>query len=128
MLTLLDVGPENVLAMRVEDTLSEADVTRLTEELDYAIDRHGRIRVYWEVGAKLGITPKGLWQDLRYGLRNFRKVTKGVERVAVVADQRWLRALADLEGRIFPAMEERSFTHDEQEEALRWILKPEPTH
>ena len=124
MLELMDISSENVVALYMEGKLERDDIRRITEELDAKLDAHDRIRVYFEAGEFKGISARALWDDIRYGVRRFGDLARRVERVALVADQGWLRTLARLEDRLFPAVEERAFTRAEREEALRWIAQP----
>jgi len=124
MLTMLDISSENVVALRADGTLDEGDVARIADALDDALAAHERIRVYFETGEVLGITPRGLWEDIRYGVRRFRDLASRIERVALVTDKAWLRTLAELEGKLFPAVEERAFPLADREEALGWIAQP----
>jgi hypothetical protein len=43
------------------------------------------------------------------------------DRVAVVADQAWVRKASELEGMLFPGVEIRSFERDQERDAEAWL-------
>ena len=44
------------------------------------------------------------------------------DRVAVVADKKWLQKVGEIEGRFFPGVEIRGFDPDQEDEAERWLV------
>lgn len=48
---------------------------------------------------------------------------KRFERAAVVADKRWLRKFAELEGKLMPGFEIKAFEWSEEDKAEAWLLR-----
>ena len=115
MITYASEADSPVIELRVsghitEDEL-EANMDRLKADLDA-----GKTRVIEIIEGFTGIEPAALMADIRLGLPLARKV----DRVAVVADQAWIRGLSHL-GPLFTGAKVKVF-HDEQlAEARSWI-------
>jgi hypothetical protein len=97
---------------RITDAELKAGIERLTEDLE----RNGKSRVLEVIQGFSGMEPKALWTDVKLGLPLANKVT----RVAVVADQAWIRAATHL-GRFFTRAELKVFEPSELDEARAWI-------
>jgi hypothetical protein len=105
-----------VVELTVAGTVTDADLTsnmlRLTEDLE----RNGKSRILEVIQNLTGMEPQALWTDLRLGLPLVNKVS----RVAVVADQAWIRAVSHL-GNFFTRAELRIFEPAQLDEARAWI-------
>ena len=51
------------------------------------------------------------------------RLVKHFERVAVLADEGWIRKAGELEGKLFPGVEIRAFNYDEVEAAETWLAQ-----
>ncbi|MEM7461886.1 MAG: STAS/SEC14 domain-containing protein [Pseudomonadota bacterium] len=49
------------------------------------------------------------------------------DRCAVICDESWLRTAAEIEGRLFPGIDIKSFQTNELEEAEKWLAEDEIT-
>lgn len=54
------------------------------------------------------------------------KLIKQFHRVAVLADQAWVRKIGELEGELLPELEIRSFTREQREAAEEWLQHKAP--
>ena len=89
-----------VVELTVEGRVSDADLKAAIARLRDDLERNGKTRVLEVIRHFTGIEPQALWTDLRLGLPLAHKVS----RVAVVADQAWIRAASHL-GRFFISAE-----------------------
>ena len=48
-------------------------------------------------------------------------MARRIEKVAVVADQAWIRTIAEWEGALFPGLEIKAFEHGSEKEARAWL-------
>lgn len=96
----------------VEGTVTDRERTSAVERLRIELEDHGRTRVAEMIRNFTGMEPKPLWSDLKLGLPLGQNVT----RVAVVADQAWIRAAAHL-GSLVAKAEVRAFEPSEVDEA-----------
>ena len=120
MLTLLNLGAENVLADRVEDELTAADVDRVIAALDEKLTAHETLRVYAEVHRLSGVTPQAVWRQIETSITRLSVVSR-VERAALVTDLEWLRRVAAAPNPFLRGMEVRAFSLSEQHLAQSWI-------
>jgi SpoIIAA-like len=83
---------ESRVGIQVIGKLAPRDLELLQSQLDLQIEQHRRIRLLIELVDFEGWTPAALWKDVRISLEHYRDI----DRVAVIGDNRWERALAEL--------------------------------
>ena len=105
-----------VVELTVEGEITAADLKANIERLRDDLERNGKTRVLEVIRRFTGMEPKALWVDVKLGLPLARKVG----RVAVVADQAWIRAASHL-GRFFTSAELQIFEQAELDRARTWI-------
>jgi hypothetical protein len=124
MLDLID-GPDDVLALRVSGKITGSDLDTIMDRLDDAFTRHEKVHVFVETRSIDGIELSGL---PAYGARAmplFGKLGR-FGRVAVVADQAWIRVGTRLESALLPNISYRTYLPEEREEALAWVTGAPP--
>jgi SpoIIAA-like len=121
MLELLP-APEHVVALRVNGSIDRDDIERGIAAVEDALARQECIALYTEI-AMTGMTPGAFARDLGYGLRHLRELRR-FARIAVVTEQEWVRRVVQVQGRILPQIEIRTFTPGEQDAALTWVAQP----
>jgi hypothetical protein len=108
----------SVIELAVEGTITNADLTanidRLREDLE-----NGKSRLIEVISNFTGMEPAAFWTDLTHAPALARKVT----RVAVVADQAWIRAMTGL-APLFTRAEVKTFAPEQIGEARSWIAGP----
>lgn len=120
MLELLPSPGPDVVAFRVGGTVTEDDVELAWASIGAALDEADSIGLYAEVVGLDGVTLRGLIEDVARGLEAIGQWRR-FARYAVVSDQKWLRTLAEVEGKILPGVEIRTYTPDESEAAVAWL-------
>lgn len=90
----------------------EAAITRMRGE----VEQGDKTRVLEVIEDFTGIEPSALWTDIKLGIPAASKVT----RIAIVADQSWVRAVAHL-GRLFTKAEIKIFEPRQLQEARAWV-------
>ena len=117
MLEILERSEGRLVGLRVTGKITQDDVERASAHLEQDIQQTGGgIRLLVEVPQLAGIAPTALWDDLKFTLSHRRDF----ERVAIVADQRWLALWSRIAGALTPA-ETRHFSSAELEAAWRWL-------
>ena len=106
-----------VVEITVEGTITNKDLEETINELQSGFDQDGKTRVIEIIQHFTGMELAALWTDVRLGV----PLAKKVERVAVVADQKWIRQLAEL-GDLFTRAELKVFALDELAQARAWIV------
>ena len=105
-----------VVEITVEGTITNKDLEATINALHSSFDQDGKTRVIEIIRHFTGMELAALWTDIRLGVPLARKV----ERVAVVADQNWIRQLAEL-GHLFTKAELKVFALEDLAQARAWI-------
>jgi hypothetical protein len=87
--------------------------------LDAAMASHETIHIFVETRGIDGIELSGLASYAIRAMPLFGKLSH-FGRVAVVADQSWIRVGARIESALLPFISYKTFTPDERDEALAW--------
>jgi hypothetical protein len=119
MLEMID-SADDVLALAVSDRISGNELDAVMNRLDGAMSRHAKVHVFVETRSIDGIEVAGLGAYMKRALPLFGKLDR-FGRVAVVADQAWIRALTKIESVILPHIGYRVFEPDARDEALAWV-------
>jgi hypothetical protein len=105
-----------VVEITVEGSLSNRDLEEAIGHIHSEFDQNGKTRVLEIIRHFTGMELAALWTDIRLGVPLARKI----DRVAIVADQRWIRQLAEV-GRLFTKAEMKIFAPENLAEARAWI-------
>ena len=111
---------DDVLAIRISHKITGADLDAIMDRLDALIASHDKIHVFVETHQIDGIELTSLPGYMARALPLFGKLDK-FGRVAVVADQGWVRAGSRLESAMLPNIKYRVYEPDERAEALAWV-------
>ena len=118
-------SPDNVLAVKVSGTITGEDLDAIWDRTDTAMARYDKIHVYAETHGIEGMQLSAFPRHLSRALPMFGKLDR-FGRVAVVADQAWIRAGTRLESALLPNISYRVYEPEEREEALAWALGGQP--
>ena len=119
MLEELD-SVDDVLAVRVSHKITGADLDAIMDRLDRLIANHDKLHIFVETHQIDGIELTSLPRYMSRALPLLGKLDK-FGRVAVVADQGWVRAGSRLESAMLPNIKYRVYEPDERAEALAWV-------
>ena len=119
MLEELD-SVDDVLAVRVSHKITGADLDAVMDRLDALMANHSKVHVFAETHRIDGIELTSLPRYMSRALPLFGKLDR-FGRVAVVADQGWVRAGSRLESAMLPNIKYRVYEPDERGEALAWV-------
>ena len=120
MLEIIDTE-HDVIAARVSGKIIGSDLDAIMDRLDKAMAAPGKVHVFVETKGIEGIELSGLPTYMRRAMPLFGKLDR-FGRVAVVADQAWIRAGTRLESALLPSISYRVYMPDERDEALDWVL------
>ena len=108
-----------VIELAVEGSISNADLTASMDRLREDLEQNGKTRLIEIISNFHGMEPAAFWTDLTQAPALARKIT----RVAVVADQAWMRAMTGV-APLFTRAEVKAFTPEQLGEARSWIAAP----
>jgi hypothetical protein len=113
-------APDDVIALEVSNKISGSDLDNIMDRLDEVMTRHNKVHVFVETRSIDGIEIAGLPSYMARAMPLFGKLNR-FGRVAVVADQAWVRAGTRLESALLPNISYRTYMPEERAEALAWV-------
>ncbi|MDH7452777.1 STAS/SEC14 domain-containing protein [Luteimonas composti] len=111
---------DDVIALVVRDEVASTDLEAIMDRLEARLQRHGQVHVYVETRAIDGIALAGLGAHVARAMPLLGQLKK-FGRVAVVADQAWVRVGSRLESALLPFVSYRVFEPAQREDALAWV-------
>lgn len=105
-----------LLNVRVSGKLTKEDYQRFVPEFEKLVDRHGKIRVLFEMDDFHGWNAAALWEDIKLDFKHFNDI----ERIAMVGDKAWQEGMSFF-CKPFTTAEIRYFGHHEIDRARHWI-------
>jgi hypothetical protein len=120
---MLDIiaSPEDVLAITVSGKITGEDLDLIMDRLDHVMATHDKVHIFVETKGIDGIEVSGLPGYVARALPLFGKLGR-FGRVAVVADQAWVRCGTRIESAILPFISYRTFEPTQREDALAWVV------
>lgn len=110
----------DVIAVRVSHKIRGADLDSIMDRLEPLLNRFDKVHVFVETQVIDGIELSGLPTYIARAMPLFTKLNR-FGRVAVVADQAWVRLGTRLESLVLPFISYRVFEPEERDEALAWV-------
>ena len=113
---------EDVLAVRLSHKIRSSDLDAVMDRLEALLERFEKVHVFVETQVIDGLELSGLPSYTARAIPLLGKLNR-FGRVAVVADQAWVRLGARLESGLLPFISYRTFLPEEREEALAWVQR-----
>jgi hypothetical protein len=110
-------SPADVLAVKLTGTITGKDLDAILDRVEGVIGKPGKINFYVETRGIEGIELAALPHHFSRSFPLFEQA-KRFGRVAVVADQAWMRVLTRFESALLPYVSYRVFEPGERKEAL----------
>jgi hypothetical protein len=111
---------DDVLAVRIDGKITGEDLASIMDRLDTVMAANETVHVYAETRSIDGIEISGLGAHIARAAPLFAKLGR-FGRVAVVADQVWIRALTRIESALLPHISYRVFKPEDRGAALMWV-------
>jgi hypothetical protein len=111
---------DDVIALSISVTVTSDDLDSIMDRLDRAMAQHDKVHVYVESQMLEEIQLSGLPAYAARAMPLFGKLSR-FGRVAIVADQTWVRTGARIESAMLPFISYRTFTPDQRDRALSWV-------
>ena len=119
MIEMLE-SPDDVIAVRIAHKITGDALDTIMKRLDLIMAEHEKVHLFVETHAIDGIELSSLPTYWARALPLFGKLHR-FGRVAVVADQGWIRAGTRIESAILPFISYRTFTPEQRDEAFGWV-------
>lgn len=114
-------SPRDVIALRVSDKISGTDLQAIMDRLEKVMLRHDKVHVFVETRSIDGIEIASLASYARRAMPLFGQLDR-FGRVAVVADQAWVRLGTRVESALLPTIAYRTYLPEQRGEALAWVF------
>ena len=115
---LLEDHDGKVLTVRTSGKLAAEDYHQFVPRIERSINKHGQVRVLFDMREFHGWTLPALWEDIKFDLKHF----KDIERLAMVGDRTWEKWMATF-CRPFTSADIRYFDQSEADQAHEWICE-----
>ena len=117
-------SPDDVLAVKLTGTITGKDLDAVTDRVEKILANHDKIHVYVETRGIEGLELAALPHHFNRTFPLFGKLGR-FGRVAVVADQAWMRVPPRLESAVLPNVRYRVYEPEERDEALDFAFGKE---
>ena len=114
-------SPDDVIAVRIAHKITGEALDAIMDRLDRAMAAHDKVHVFVETSAIDGVELASLPSYMSRALPLLARLDR-FGRVAVVADQAWIRAATRLESAVLPFISYRVFEPEQRDEALAWVV------
>ncbi len=110
-----------VLTVKATGKLARDDYDHFVPEIERLLQKHGKLRILFEMHNFEGWTMSALWQDIKFDVKHFRDI----ERLAVVGERDWQKWMATF-CRPFTTATIRYFEHAQSGKADEWLVEELP--
>ena len=117
-------SPHDVLAVKLTGTITGKDLDSILDKFEDMVVKPGKIHFFVETRDIEGVELSALPHHFSRSFPLFSKLDR-FGRVAVVADQAWMRVLTRFESALLPFVSYRVFAPEERKEALDFAFGKE---
>jgi hypothetical protein len=117
-------SPDDVLALEISGTITGEDLDAIMDRTEAMMAKHDKIHVFVETRGVSGMNLSALPHHVGRAFPLFGKLDR-FGRVAVVADQAWMRVGTRLESAMLPNISYRVCKPEERDDALGWVTGKE---
>jgi len=121
MITYTSLTPR-ALEIVCEGHVTGADAREAFGRMERLIETAPRIDILADVREGIHIEFGAILEELRH-LPMFRRMVGALDRIALVADPAWVRAVGRIESHLIPGVDYRVFDRDGAAAARAWILR-----
>jgi stage II sporulation SpoAA-like protein len=118
---VLPTDSEHIFALRISGKITSVEVESSYAELLPHMKGDNATDVMLEIPYQDGITVTALFHAIKLGIKHYGKVTKGIRRLAIITDSRFVSKATEVENILIQSIEERPFTFKQRDIALAWL-------
>ena len=111
---------DDVIAIKISGKLADAELADLVQRIEASLDGREKTHMFMEVEGFSGFDVDAFARALPRGMAMLGKLGR-FGRIAVVADQQWIRAWTRIESALLPGISYEVYSSDDREEALAWV-------
>ena len=125
MISYTSLSPRALEAV-IEGRVTKADVREAFARMGALMDSNDKVDMLADVRTGVHIELAALGEEMRHLSQVGRMLSK-MDRVALIADQAWIRAAGRIESYVLPSIDYRVFTRAEADAARAFILRQDAT-
>jgi hypothetical protein len=125
MITYTSLGPRALEAV-VEGRITKEDVREAFARLDRLMGTAGKVDMLADVRDGVHIDLAAIGEEMRH-LSMVGRMLGKMDRVALVADAAWIRAVGRIESHLLPGIDYRVFDRPDADEARAFVLRHDET-
>jgi hypothetical protein len=107
------------IEVHASGTLTAQDYTHFVPEFERLVQRHGKLRVLFDMTGFQGWNAGALWEDVKFDFKHFGDI----ERLAMVGNRKWEHAMA-MFCKPFTKATIRYFDQADAALARQWLNEP----
>ena len=115
-------SPDDVIALKIGGSIKGEELDSIMDRLDALMERNDKVHVFVETQAVEGMELSSLPHYFSRAFPLFGKLGR-FGRIAVVADQAWIRVGTRIESAVLPFISYRVFEPAERDQALRFVFE-----
>ena len=117
-------SPDDVIAVRISHKITGDALDAIMDRLDRIMAGHKKVHIFVETVGIDGIELSRLPSYMARAMPLLGKLDR-FGRVAVVADQAWIRLGTRIESAMLPFISYRTFMPEERDQAFAWVVGSE---
>ena len=125
MISWTSLSPRALKAV-IEGRVTKEDVREAFQRMDALMDSAEKVDMLADVRGGVHIELEAIGEEMRH-LSQLGRMLGKMDRVALVADQAWIRAVGRIEAHILPGIDYRVFDRADAEEARAFVLRQDET-
>jgi hypothetical protein len=125
MITYTSLSPRALEAV-VEGRVTKDDVREAFEQMETLMGNADKVDMLADVRAGVHIDLAAIGEEMRH-LSLIGRMLGKMDRVALVADQGWIRAVGRIEAHILPGIDYRVFDRAQAAEAHAFVMRQDET-
>jgi len=111
---------DDTIALRLSQKITGADLDAIMDRLSEVMAKNAKVHVYVETNCLNSIEIASLPSYITRAMSLFRQLNR-FGRVAVVADQAWIRVATRIESALLPGISYRTYSLEDRDAALAWV-------
>jgi len=115
-------SPDDAIALKISGAIKGQELDSIMDRLDAIMERHDKVHIFVETHSVSSLELSSLPHYFSRAMPLFGKLNR-FGRVAVVADQAWIRVGTRIESALLPFISYRVFEPKDRDAALNWVLE-----
>lgn len=121
MLQRIEFDDPKVVGFSWTGKFTEASFNQAMAEFLPELRTRNNFNIYMEMHSLEGVEASAIWKDLKFAFKNMGEVTDKINKVALVADEGWIKTLADVSYALIPGIDLKTYSFADEPKARMWV-------